>query len=551
MSDFTADVIVIGAGAGGAFVVAALAEAGMSVLLIERGPWFDYKKDFPMRHANWERRHRAFHSSSSSGEPTIEYTKGAPIQGKDFDLCSRKRLDNIEKHDHRSGFGYRRVHGVGGSTLHYQGEAHRFPAHAFRSQTQFGIGIDWPLDYADLEPYYAKAEQWLGVAGEPGNPFKPARGLFPTPAHALSTKSQWVRQGAKRLGWSLLPNTLALPSRSYDGRSPCQHSGGCVLGCPFGAKSSVDLAIIPRAQKTGRVQVLDKTRVLKLECAKDGGISSVIFLHKGEQKRATASRYVLAGGAIETPRLLLASQCGQYPDGIGNGYDRVGRNLMETIFTILTVEADMRVQAWKGPPIDSRLWDFNRPVEGTGLNGFVLGVSGTMTGYHGPLSYARHIGGMGSKHKNAMRDRFGRIINLFGIADHAPHEDNRIRLSDKLDDDGIPKVTVESDYWELDRRTLRSMIHRLTELGNACEPRQVMGLYSTYSNISATHIAGTCMMGVKPESSVTTPFGQVHGVPNLFITDASVLPGQGMGDSPSLTIQALALRTADYILRQK
>ena len=536
MDDLTADVIVIGAGAGGAFATAALAEAGFSVLVIERGPWFDYEKDFPMRHADWERRRRAFRGSSFFGDSTIDFTRGAPIRQEDFDLCSRNQLDKVEKRERRGSFRYQRVNGVGGSTLHYQGEAHRFPRHAFKSQSLFGIGVDWPLDYVELEPYYTKAEQWLGVAGNPGNPFKASRDTFPTPGHPLSIKSQWVRQGAETLGWSLLPNTLALPSRSYDGRTPCQHSGGCVLGCPFGAKSSVDLAVMPRALRTGNVRVLDKTRVLELECAKDGSISGVICLHEGERKRATGSKYILAGGAIETPRLLLVSQNRMYPNGIGNNYNRVGRNLMETIYTILTVEADVPVQSWKGPPIDSRIWDFNHPEEGSGLNGFVLGVSGTMTGYHGPLSYARRIGGIGSEHKNAMRNRFGRIVNLFGIADHAPHQDNRIMLSDKLDKEGVPKVTVDSDYKEVDRNTLRSMIHRLGELAEACAPEKVMGLYSTYSSISATHLAGTCMMGNDPESSVTNTYGQVHGITNLFITDASVLCGQGMGDSPSLTI---------------
>jgi choline dehydrogenase-like flavoprotein len=551
MNNLAADIIVIGAGAGGAFATAALAEAGYSVLVIERGPWFDYEKDFPMRHADWERRPRAFRSGYFFRDPTIEFIKGTPILEEDSDLCTRNQLDILEKHERRGSFRYQRVYGVGGSTLHYQGEAHRFPPHAFRSNSEFGIGVDWPLDYAELEPYYAEAEKWLGVAGEPGNPFKAARGTFPTPGHPLSTKSQWVRRSADQLGWSLLPNTLALPSRSYDGRTPCQHSGGCVLGCPFGAKSSVDLAVMPRAQKTGRVRVLENTRVLELECANDGSISGVVYLHEGERKRATASRYVLASGAIETPRLMLASQNSFYPNGIGNHNDRVGRNLMETIYTILTVEANVPVQSWKGPPIDSRIWDFNRPDAGSGVNGFALGVSGTMSGYQGPLSYTKRIVGMGSEHKQAMRNRFGRIVDLFGIADHAPHADNRVMLSDKLDKEGVPKVAVISDYRELDRRTLRSMISRLTELAGACAPEKVMGLYSTYSNISATHVAGTCMMGKDPETSVTNPYGKVHGVPNLFITDASVLPGQGMGDSPSLTIQALALRTAEYIALHK
>lgn len=156
-TELSADVIVIGSGAGGGFVATALAQAGVSVLLLERGRWFDYKKDFPARNPDWEKRGSPFRSSSFFSDPTIDYSKGAVIQPQDFDLCSRQKMDRLGKPGHRGSFSYHRVIGVGGSTLHYQGEAHRFPEHAFKTQSRFGFGFDWPLDYAELAPYYAKA----------------------------------------------------------------------------------------------------------------------------------------------------------------------------------------------------------------------------------------------------------------------------------------------------------------------------------------------------------------------------------------------------------
>ncbi len=546
--NFDADVIVIGSGAGGGFVATALAEAGKSVLLLERGKWFDYKKDFPARYPDWQSRGSAFRIGSFFSDPTLSFQKGAAIKAEDFDLCSRHKINKLQKYKYRGSFNYHRVFGVGGSTLHYQGEAHRFPDHAFDMQNRYGFGINWPISYQQLEPYYAKAENWLGVAGDPANPFKPARGPYPTPAHDLSTKTQWVKRGSDKLGWSLLPNSLVLPSESYDGRSPCRYTGMCVKGCPFGAKSSVDLAVLPRGLKTGRLKVLDNTRVLELETKADGSIKAVIYLQGEERKRVTADRYVLSTGAIETPRLLLTSQGGAHPDGIGNRYDRVGRNLMETIYSVLTIEADRPVQAWKGQPIDSRIWDFNSPGEDNNRNGFVLGVSSSMSAYTGPLSYARRIAGTGKAHKDAVREKFGRIVNLFGIAEHSPNENNRVTLSDKKDKQGIAKIIVSSDYYDRDKRTLREMISKLTMLAEATGPSKVMNLFSTYNNPNTTHLAGTCMMGNDPEQSVVDANGKVHGVKNLYIADASILPGQGMGDSPSLTIQALALRIADKMV---
>jgi len=544
-SDLLADVIVIGSGAGGGFMATALAEAGVSVLLLERGPWFDYKKDFPSRYPDWEIRRSPLPAGTYRSDPTIEFNKGPPIAEQDFDLGTRSDFKQQGQPGNRGNFMYQRVIGVGGSTLHYQGEAHRFPAHAFSTRSSFGFGYDWPLSYQELAPYYAKAEKWLGVAGDPANPFKPARGPFPTPVHKLSTKTQWVKRASDKLGWSLLPNSLALPSQSYDGRSPCRYSGMCTKGCPFGAKSSVDLAVLPRAIKTGNIRILDNTRVLELETDATGNLSAVVYKHRGRKKRATADRYVLSTGAIETPRLLLLSQSARHPDGLGNQHDRVGRNLMETLYSVLTVEADRPLQAWKGQPIDSRIWDFNTPGQENNRNGFALGVSSSMGAFWGPLSYARRLAGTGSVHKAAVREKFGRSVNLFGIADHSPDENNRMVLSDRLDKEGVPKVIVSSDYGQRDKNTLREMISKLITLAEAAEPTEIMGLFSTYDRSSTTHMAGTCMMGNDPEQSVVDANGKVHGIKNLYIADASILPSQGMGDSPSLTIQALALRMAE------
>ena len=544
-SELTADVIVIGSGAGGGFIATALAEAGVSVLLLERGRWFDFTEDFPARNPDWEKRGSPFRTGSFFSDPTIDFSKGAEITEKDHDICSRQRMDRPNKARHRGRFNYHRVVGVGGSTLHYQGEAHRFPKHAFKTQSRFGFGHDWPLSYEELAPFYAKAEEWIGVAGDPANPFKAARGPFPTPAHQLSTKTQWVKRASDKLGWTLLPNSLVLPSRSYDGRSPCRHSGMCVKGCPVVAKSTVDLAVLPRAIKTGNLRVLDKTRVLELEMTSDGSIKGVICLHQGERKRATADRYVLSTGAIESPRLMLASQGVGYPNGIGNQHDRVGRNLMETIFSVVTVEADRPLQAWKGQPIDCRIWDFNTPGQQNDRNGFALGVSSSMSAYRGPLSYAQRTAGSGKAHKDAMRNSFGRIVNLFGVADQSPNENNRMQLSSRTDKDGVAKVIVTSDYYQRDKNTLREMISKLMVLAEATNPKKITGLYSTYDHPSSTHMAGTCMMGNDPEQSVVDANGKVHGVKNLYVADASILPSQGMGDSPSLTIQAMALRIAD------
>src|SRR5262249_31792937 len=212
---------------------------------------------------------------------------------------------------------------------------------------------------------------------------------------------QRIAAGASKLGWSLLRNSLALPTRSIDARSPCQRSGGCVQGCIFGAKSSVDLTAIRRAEGTGRLQVQTESRVLALEMGQDGRIDGVVYRRANSDYRVRGRAVVLATGAVETPRLLLANRSTTQPNGIANSSGLVGKFFMETVLVEVTVRFDDRIDAYRGPPIDSRIWNFSRPGrDGSVRSGYVLGVSGTPVGFHGPLSPALLLAALRRAHNH-------------------------------------------------------------------------------------------------------------------------------------------------------
>lgn len=542
------DVVVVGSGAGGGIAALVLCEAGLKVLLLERGRRHDYRTDYPMHHADWERQGDPFVEASHE---TVKLESGRPLDRSRPSVFSGN--DPAQLRRLRSGFNYRRVLGLGGTTLHYQGEAHRFADYAFRSASEYGFGVDWPIGYEDLEPYYERVERLLGVAGAPGNPFKPSRGAYPTPAHPLSPASRLIRTGAGALGWQLQHNPLALPTRSVDGRSPCRHTGGCTSGCIFGAKSSMDVSAIARAERTGRLTVRTHSRVLRLETQPGGRrVNRVIYDHEGATHAVRSRVHVLAAGAVETPRLLLYSQSNAHPDGIGNERNQVGRNFLETVMVAISVRFDQPLDAYRGPPIDARIWDMAHPERSAreARGGYALGVSSSMGGYHGPVSYALRTGGFGLAHKRAMRERFGRIVTLFGVAEQEPHADNRITLSDQPDEQGVPKVSVRTSHSEKDIRAIEAMFRDCDALAEASGAAGTLVRHSTYDRSNAAMIGGSCRMGRSPEDSATDRWGRVHGMDNLFVCDASVLPGQGAGDSPSLTIQALAWRTAGEIVRR-
>ena len=543
------DVCIVGAGAGGAVAAWALVRRGVHVLLLERGPRFS-PSDYETHSPDWEVRSSPLAAFSEAPEQrSYESASGEPLDPRYAHLASRSPTSFAAPPPaRRRSFYYSRALGVGGSTLHYQGEAHRFPDHALRLRSERGVATDWPLEPRELAACYQRAEELLQVAGDPENPFKAPRGAYPQPAHPLSAVSRRVAAGASKLGWRLLPNPLAILPVARGSRAACHYCNGCVRGCDVAAKSSVDVAVLPDAEATGRLRVVPRFQATRLEHGPDGRITAVVgFDADGREDRHTARAFVLAAGAVETPRLLLASAGGAHPDGVGNARDQVGRHFMETLYVHRAGYFDEPLETWAGIPIEARIWDWNGAVARDGPPaGFVLGqFAGWL---EGPVGNALDgVEGFGRRHREAMRRRFGAGTTLFGIAEQLPRPENRITLSRETDARGVPLAHVETHLDAVDLEVLSHMHARLGELAEAAGLHTLVGQTGAYDTPSATHVAGSCRMGHDPGGSVVDAFGTVHGVPNLVIADASVLPTQGAGDSPSLTIQALALRAAEAL----
>jgi choline dehydrogenase-like flavoprotein len=315
-----------------------------------------------------------------------------------------------------------------------------------------------------------------------------------------------------------------------------------------GAKGSVDVAVIPAAEATGRLELVTDFHVTRLEHAADGRVSGVLgFDAGGREGRRRARAVVLAAGAIETPRILLNSSGGAHPRGVGNASDQVGRHLMESLYVLRAVVFERSLESYAGLPIDSRIWDFNgasRP--GPVPNGLVLGQICDL--FEGPAGHAwEGVEGFGLAHREAMARSFGAGLELFGVAEQLPRPENRVTLSGKADRFGVPLARVETRLDRTDLDALSETWKRLGELGEAARIAREVGQITAYDVPNATHVAGTCRMGTSPERSVVDRFGAVHGHKNLVIADASVLVTEGAGDSPSLTIQALALRAAEAL----
>jgi choline dehydrogenase-like flavoprotein len=536
------DVVVVGSGPGGAACAWRLVSRGLKVLLLEEGPRYDPFADYLLDKPEWEQ-------SNFPAKIAVGGRQSfAPMQALDpqrRDLRSWNRNAGLlVPGENRRVLGYHHVVGLGGSTLHFTGEAHRLHPAAMKMRSRFGVAADWPFDYDVLAPYYDIAERVMGVAGPPEDKYRPRGGPYPLPPHRLSYASQKLAAGCEKLGLSFVANARAALSEPYDGRPACNYCGNCNRGCPRIDKGSADVTFVAKAEATGRCEVRTDTRVLRVEGGENDRVGGVEILSGGASAVIPARAVVIACGAVETPRLLLNS------GALGNESGEVGRNFMETLSWTSSALHPERLGSYRCLPADGICWDFNAPDGISGAVGGCRFTNGTAEAdLVGPIAYAhRAVQGFGRAHKAAMRSAFGRALVVGAIGESLPNADTYIDLDpEKRDTAGLNLARIHSRLDDDALRRLAFMAKTARAILAASGAAEIFEEYGTYDAFSATHVSGTCRMGADPEHTVVDPDGCSHRWRNLFISDASVFPSMGGGEAPSLTIAAVAIKTADAI----
>jgi len=543
------DVVIVGSGAGGGAAAYGLARRGASVLLLEAGPAYDPVRDYRLASPGWEQMHFPA-KVATVGRQTV-----APLQALD---ASRKHLRswNQVRGPYNAGairanWGYQHVIGLGGSTLHFTGEAHRLNPAAMNMRTRFGVAADWPIDYPELEPFYLEAERVIGVAGPGDDRLRPRSAPYPLPPHPLSYSSQKLGAGARKLGLTWTPNAHAALSRPYDGRPGCNYCGNCNRGCPRLDKGSADITFIPKARASGKCTIRTESRATSIATGTRDRVAHVEYVDsEGRRHRAAGRAFVLACGAVETPRLLLATAGKHAPQGLANESGEVGRNFMETLFWVSSGLHPEPLGSHRGLPADAICWDFNAPDAIPGVIGgcrFTPGMA--EADLVGPIAYAtRVVPGWGKAHKRDMRATLGRALTVTAVGESLPGARSFIDLDPKSKDaDGIPRARIHSYLDERELSRLEFMAGKAREILKAAGVTRLVEEYSAYDAFAATHVFGTCRMGDDPRTSVVNRDCRSHRWKNLFIADASVFPSSVGGEGPSLTIEAIALRSADRI----
>ncbi len=503
--DDEVDAVVIGTGAGGAPIMAWLAAAGMRVVALEAGRYWQ-----PFDFATDERAQRGLFWNDerlSAGANPLAFGRN------------------------NSGTG------VGGSTLHYTAYTPRPQPDDFRLHTECGVGADWPLSYADLEPYYDELEQFLGVSGPSPYPWGPSRRrAYPLAPLPLNGAAELMQRGCARLGIRTAPAAnAALSARYYQPgigwRAACTNRGFCQAGCSIGAKASMDVTFIPLALSLG-AEVRAECFVTGFELDRGGRISSVMYTSGGKEQRQRCRAVFLCGGAIETPRLLLRN-------GLANSSGQVGRNFMAHMGVQVWGQFADDVRPYKGIPGALISEDTHRPHDADFAGGYLLQSIGVM-----PVTYASQYARGQQQWGDALREHMRGYNHAAGIdilGECLPHGYNYLELSDELDGRGLPKPRIHFSYGENERRMTAHAERLMRAIWDAT------GATNVWASPRSAHIIGTCRMGSDAAEAVVDSEGRSFDVPNLYIADNSIFPS-ALSANPALTIMALALRIADRFI---
>ena len=318
------------------------------------------------------------------------------------------------------------------------------------------------------------------------------------------------------------------------------------------AKGSMDVTLIPKAEATGNVEVRPNSVVREITIDEKGKVDGVIYFDSNKkEKKQMAKIVVVSASALESPRLLLNSKSSLFPDGLANSSGLVGKNFMETIIYSNAVLFAEQIDSYKGLQIDSRAWDYNETrKDNSYIGGVVFGVSALEL--LGPLNYAQRIApGWWGEHKDFMTKYFGHAVNVFAIGEQLPNEDHMITIDSEVKDYyGIPVAKITTKLSNNDLEMLSFMQRKCNEIVEAAGVVEKVREFGAYDLSLISHMGGTSRMGVDPKKSVLNSYCQSHDIKNLFVIDSSCFVTQGGGDSPSLTIHAIALRASDYIISE-
>jgi choline dehydrogenase-like flavoprotein len=502
-------VVIIGSGAGGGTLGNELAQHGAKVVILEAGS----------RHEIEDSVNDEWASFTQLAWGDTRTTGGSWRIARDF--------PNLPAWI---------VKAVGGSTTHWAGASLRFNEHEFKARSTYGeiagtTLMDWPITLAELEPYYARAEDRMGVTGTNGIPRLPGNNNYKV-----------LAAGARKLGYKEFhTGNMAINSEPRADRASCHQLGFCFQGCKMGAKWSTLYTEIPAGEATGRLEVRPNSMALRIEHDARGRASGVVYADaEGRQQRQRARVVAVAGNSIESPRLLLNSASNMFPDGLANSSGQVGRNYMRHTTGSVYAIFDKPVHMYRGTTMAGIIRDeaVHEPKRG-----FAGGYEMETLSLGLPFLAAFLEPGAWGRGFTSALDAYDRFAGMWIVGEDMPQAKNRVTLDPTVKDaHGLPVASVHFD----DHANDIAMRDHAYQQGRAVY--EAVGATRTFETTPypSTHNLGTNRMSGNPRDGVVDEWGKAHDLPNLYVSDGSQFT-TGAACNPTLTIVALAIRQAEHI----
>jgi choline dehydrogenase-like flavoprotein len=554
----TYDAIVIGTGISGGWAAKELCEQGLKTLVLERGRMVRHIADYPTMHDDpWDFKHRGARKSKELLRQPVQQKLGA-VKNK---ANSHWFVDDI-KHAYNQvkKFSWIRGYHVGGRSIMWGRQSYRLSNLDFEANKKDGHGIDWPIRYDDLAPWYSKVEKYIGVSGQnmglahlPDGELSEPMGLSCVEEHIQETLEK------KKDARMLLPGRVAhiTGNAKHEGRSNCQYRNRCIRGCPFGGYFSSNSSTLPAAERTGNMTLRPHSIVSEIvydnSLKKAIGVN-VIDANTHEKLFFKAEVIFSCASTLGTTSILLQSKSNRFPNGLGNDSGELGHNLMDHHFK---VGASAKVNGFEDKyhkgrrPSSFYIPRFKNIGGDTDSKEFLRGY-----GYQGRAS-------RGASWKNAISElSFGKelkeeilkpgewSVGITAFGECLPYHENKVSLNyDKLDEWGLPTLDIDAEIKENEKKMRIDMEKEAIKILEDSGFKDVKGRNDKAVLGLAIHEMGTARMGRDPRTSVLNKNNQIHAVSNVYVTDGACMTSSAC-QNPSLTYMALTARAANHAVKQ-
>jgi choline dehydrogenase-like flavoprotein len=553
MAENVYDAIVVGSGISGGWAAKELTEKGLKVILLERGENIEHVKGY--KNANkdpWEFPHR--------GGRTVQMIEDYPVLKRDYPL-NETNLEywTNEKdcpYEEIKRFDWYRGYHVGGRSLMWGRQSYRFGPQDFEANAKEGIGVDWPIRYNEIAPWYDYAERFAGISGSKDNIPHLPDGQFQKPMDLNCVEKDVQARIKKQFGDTrhLTIGRVANITEPLPGRTNCQYRNKCWLGCPFGGYFSTQSSTLPAAMKTGNLTLRPYSIVTRVLYDKDKKRATGVEIVDAETHQTIeykAKIVFLCASAFNSTWVLMNSATDIWPEGLGSSSGELGHNVMDHHFR---VGASAEVEGF-----DDKYYFGRRPTGfyvprfrnlGNEKRDYLRGF-----GYQGAASregWGRNVAelGIGVQLKAALVEPGKWSIGMTAFGEMLPYHDNKISLSKTLKDKwGLPTLSMDVEIKENEKKMRIDMKNDGMEIFEKIGLKNVNGWDSDYAVGMGIHEMGTARMGRDPKTSVLNGNNQVWDAPNVFVTDGACMTSASCVN-PSLTYMALTARAVDFAVSE-